>query len=718
MTRAQMQARRTGQSISRDMTLMQTASARALSGMKAAALGIGVAVAGLGAALVTQGKAAFEWAANLGEAAAAAGVTVEQYQILSRAAVENGASQETMTRAIQILNRTLGQARAGVPAAVTAFRSLRIDPEQFTNAGDVLPVVMDRLRGLRTSSEQAAASQRLLGRSAADLLPFLIQGAEGYNKVAEEARKAGLVTAEQARLADEAADKLGVLAYQARTNLASALLSALPAIQSMINGLSGIATGAANAVAWLNQLGAARSRTGISTGIHGRSASGPSMLGTLGTMLQSTGPVGSMIGAALIAGSPPSRGDQLSRPDPNDPFQQWLTGRGVSAPPTGDTDLDLTSPSRGGGRSGADTERARQEALREAHQFQSDLRRHRLDLLRIQQDLVDQDQARYDIGRDIAEVEREQFVAEQTLAIQLGDLKAEQAAELLAAYDLTALAEQRRDDRQVQRDLEEERAEVAQHEYDLAADILQQEVNNATTASERRAAELRLLDLTYEHERAKLRAIEADDTAAAAARERATRELAGLEQRREGERQGVMASTRGPMEDWLSRIPQTAAEVNEALEAVAANGLQSISDGLADAIMMTRSWGDVFKNITKQIIGDLLRIQIQRGVAALIGMISPGAGKPLAYGGGKAIGGPVVPGKYYTVGERGPELFAPSSRGRIIPNNDNARGIIVNQTFAPNFAGNAATKDDMVRFAAIVKQDTISTMRDLQRRRS
>ena len=77
-----------------------------------------------------------------------------------------------------------------------------------------------------------------------------------------------------------------------------------------------------------------------------------------------------------------------------------------------------------------------------------------------------------------------------------------------------------------------------------------------------------------------------------------------------------------------------------------------------------------------------------------------------------------MPGKYYTVGERGPELFAPSSRGRIIPNNDNARGIIVNQTFAPNFAGNAATKDDMVRFAAIVKQDTISTMRDLQRRRS
>lgn len=39
------------------------------------------------------------------------------------------------------------------------------------------------------------------------------------------------------------------------------------------------------------------------------------------------------------------------------------------------------------------------------------------------------------------------------------------------------------------------------------------------------------------------------------------------------------------------------------------------------------------------------------------------------FGGGKAVGGPVSAGTTYLVGEKGPELFTPSSSGRITPNN-------------------------------------------------
>jgi hypothetical protein len=38
------------------------------------------------------------------------------------------------------------------------------------------------------------------------------------------------------------------------------------------------------------------------------------------------------------------------------------------------------------------------------------------------------------------------------------------------------------------------------------------------------------------------------------------------------------------------------------------------------------------------------------------------------YGGARADGGPVTPGKYYTVGEQGPETFVPDVPGRIVPN--------------------------------------------------
>ena len=44
------------------------------------------------------------------------------------------------------------------------------------------------------------------------------------------------------------------------------------------------------------------------------------------------------------------------------------------------------------------------------------------------------------------------------------------------------------------------------------------------------------------------------------------------------------------------------------------------------------------------------------------------------FGGGRANGGPVMQGTTYLVGERGPELFTPSSSGSIIPNNALSKG--------------------------------------------
>jgi hypothetical protein len=38
------------------------------------------------------------------------------------------------------------------------------------------------------------------------------------------------------------------------------------------------------------------------------------------------------------------------------------------------------------------------------------------------------------------------------------------------------------------------------------------------------------------------------------------------------------------------------------------------------------------------------------------------------FGGGKAVGGDIMPGKFYLVGERGPELIAPRGSGTVIPN--------------------------------------------------
>jgi len=51
------------------------------------------------------------------------------------------------------------------------------------------------------------------------------------------------------------------------------------------------------------------------------------------------------------------------------------------------------------------------------------------------------------------------------------------------------------------------------------------------------------------------------------------------------------------------------------------------------------------------------------------------------FGGGKALGGPVSAGTSYVVGERGPELFVPTTSGKIIPNGGmGGGGAVVNVT--------------------------------------
>jgi phage-related minor tail protein len=275
----------------------------------------------------------------------------------------------------------------------------------------------------------------------------------------------------------------------------------------------------------------------------------------------------------------------------------------------------------------------------------------------------------------------------------------------------------------------EEGNEVARETLGMNIDLARENANLVDTAQERRGAQLRILELEEQQERMALEAVVASRDATDAQKQIASARLELLGSIYQARGQSVMNDTRGPLGDFLADLPTTAARANEALQSVAANGLQSITDGLTDAIMMTRSWGDVFKNVAKQILADLLRIQIQRNIvgplANAFGGFFGGAGGgpgPGLFGAGgiaaRAAGGPVLPGRTYLVGEKGPEIVRMGGRGVVIPNHEiGGGGIVVNQTFAPNFAGNAATKDDMIRFATVVKQDTINTMRGMQRRR-
>lgn len=94
-----------------------------------------------------------------------------------------------------------------------------------------------------------------------------------------------------------------------------------------------------------------------------------------------------------------------------------------------------------------------------------------------------------------------------------------------------------------------------------------------------------------------------------------------------------------------------------------ADSFGNFTSGMEDAFVQFAQTGKLsFKSLANSIIADLIRIAVRRAIVAAIG-------GPLGSLFGMANGGSAMAGTPYMVGERGPELFVPSSAGKIVPNN-------------------------------------------------
>ena len=88
---------------------------------------------------------------------------------------------------------------------------------------------------------------------------------------------------------------------------------------------------------------------------------------------------------------------------------------------------------------------------------------------------------------------------------------------------------------------------------------------------------------------------------------------------------------------------------------------EMIAGSFEDAILSGRALGDVLRSLGQ----DLLRLVFQQSITAPLASAITG-GITGFFGGARAAGGPVGTGSSYLVGENGPELFVPSTAGRIM----------------------------------------------------
>ncbi|WP_324262147.1 tail tape measure protein [Altererythrobacter sp. H2] len=98
--------------------------------------------------------------------------------------------------------------------------------------------------------------------------------------------------------------------------------------------------------------------------------------------------------------------------------------------------------------------------------------------------------------------------------------------------------------------------------------------------------------------------------------------------------------------------------------------------GLLSAIRRGSLGFDDLRRIANQALDQIAAHALQIGLDSILGGLGSGGSGGGLLGGllgavfglpGRATGGPVAPGRGYLVGERGPELFVPTSAGRVEP---------------------------------------------------
>jgi hypothetical protein len=130
----------------------------------------------------------------------------------------------------------------------------------------------------------------------------------------------------------------------------------------------------------------------------------------------------------------------------------------------------------------------------------------------------------------------------------------------------------------------------------------------------------------------------------------------------------------------------------------------SFSSAFEDAIVGGKGFSEVLKGLEQ----DILRIIVRRAVTEPLAN-AIGSGFSNIFSGGKAIGGDVMGGRSYMVGERGPELFTPMSNGSITPNSG---GATINQTISIDARGADAGVEQRIMQA--MRQTKAETLAEVQ----
>jgi hypothetical protein len=621
-------------------------------------------------ALVAAGKRALEYASSLGEVAQQAGVTTKELQEYRYAASQVGISNEEMDKSLTKLTRSIGEAKAGSKEQATVFRDLGVAIQDANGrvytAGEVIPKLADALSKIKDPATRARYEVDLFGKTGQKLDTLLSGGSKAVDELRDAAQKLGIVLSDrQIQNADETADKLAALKQVLEARIAGVVADNANAILSLAGAFSALADMAARVskeVPGALAIAGGAAAGGLLGGPKGAAAGG--LIGFGGLLLDraKNDPLGlrnetpknlvarqrkltaqiktssrsgnagtaefaelvqmsNMIDAEIGRRMAGLRASQVK------PVVAGEVGDGALPTVTGGGE-------RGRGRGRGEKDRT-QEYLERFNREMAGLADDQLQLMAEQTVNLDE-RAQIEAKRILAE--RQAYEYDVDSRIKQGELTKEQGESLKLAKAANAAQEQAIMFNRIQAEKLGQTAELRNATYDLQREDLQNQLEEARTADERRRISLKLLDLQYEKERAEIAQVEAlyelgqaTDAELDAARNR----LAKLVDLQAGQARQVRRDTMGPMESYLDSLPRTADELKERFASIKVDALNNGLDLASRNVLKLKGFaGDLFN----QLIADVIRLNLQSAIAGGGGILGS-LGKLLGLAGGMGSGG-------------------------------------------------------------------------------
>jgi hypothetical protein len=213
----------------------QSSMQKLSSYMKTAGVAIAGALVGAAAGMAKLAFDSIKTADEISKAAQAIGIGTEELSRLRYAADISGVSFDSLQGNLGRFNRGIFDAANGTGNAGKALARLGIEIRNaeggLKSQTQLLTELADKFQKMPDGVEKSALAMQIFGKSGADMIPFLNQGAEGIAKLTGEADKFGVVIDEETgRKAEEFNDNLsrlrGVLDSMA-TQIAADMLPAL-----------------------------------------------------------------------------------------------------------------------------------------------------------------------------------------------------------------------------------------------------------------------------------------------------------------------------------------------------------------------------------------------------------------------------------------------------------------------------------------------------------